>query len=320
MRLALLMLFALGCRASNAPTTKQQEPAPVVVAKPAAVAVPAAPTGGLLHNLHLIATGEIAAPAQLAAWQAKLDAKQATLDDYIEELVKHPGFVKTVSSRIVLRMIDQFLGTTQLMLKLKKTKVDGKVVYHLRKPCALADAVSVRPWWLETTATVLVCPDSYQPTHVQIPNTDWQCGGGNSNPILTPSSTYCGCGKELLSCYPEELYTAGIKAMQDEVTQTIAYVVDKDLPLEQVFLQNETVRSGLADHNYEVWDLANKKRDSHRPPVKETRLAPRTEYFPGMHSGILTSPHLMWMPDSQRPRLNLYSYLMFCNPMKRPMP
>lgn len=311
--LITLGLLAFGCgQSKQAPAPR---PVPIPLGDKAAVVRKDVVPVGLLRNLHMLATGELADSATIERWQRKLSTGEVTLDHYIDELVKHPGFANTVSPRIVMRLMNKNVGNTQAALKLLRTVVDGKTIYHLRKPCAVKDAVSANAWWLDG-ASVLVCPDSYQPTHLRMPKTDWDCGGANSNPNTTPRATYCGCGKDLMQCYPEELFGAGMKAMQSEVADTIAYVVEKDLPIDQMFLQNETVRSGLADHIYEWWDIANKKLDKPHPLFKGKRLAPRREYFPGMHAGILTSPHLIWMPDAPRPRLDLYSYLLFCNPMK----
>jgi cytochrome c553 len=314
MKYAVIIMVVLAACSGRSST---KPPAPVtttVTATPAALPVGANVPHGLLENLHMLATGRAVAPAMLADWQRKL-GNGATVDDYIAQLVGDPEFAKTVAPRIVLRT-GMRIGNTKLSVRLKKTRTGDKTVYHLRKPCEVGQAVPVKAWWLDGTQDVLVCPDSYEPDRRVIPKTDWYCGGGNANPLLSPTKSFCGCGPDLMYCYPDELFETAMNDMQDEVSNTIAHVVDKDLPLEQVFLQNETVRSGLADHHYDLWDVMTKKRDRHPPPGKTTRLAPRTEYFPGMHAGILTTPHMLFMPDAQRPRINRYSYVLFCSPMK----
>ncbi|HTL33407.1 MAG TPA: hypothetical protein VL326_09790 [Kofleriaceae bacterium] len=322
--IALIAIALAACNPRNSapPATSPQSVAPITAAAtPAAAPVPMPPnalSNGLLENMYIIATGQRSTPAVIEQWQRKITTGSAKLDDFIDELVHQPEFAKTVAPRILMRS-GMRIGNTKLSLRLKKKEIAGKTIYHLRKPCDPTQAVPVTAWWLDGKQTVLVCPDSYLPDHDVIPGKDWYCGGGNTNPLLSPTDAYCGCGKDLMYCYPDELWMKAMKEMQNEVSDTIAYVVDKDLPIERIFLQNETVRSGLADHHYEVWDVMNGKREHHRPPTSGTRLAPRDEYYPGMHAGILTTPHMLFMGDAQRPRINRASYMLFCTPFKSAM-
>ena len=152
-------------------------------------------------------------------------------------------------------------------------------------------AVAVHPWWALDTA-VLVCPDSYQPDHLKDAH-GWYCGGRNLGEAPPSPKPFCGCGPNLVNCMRDAAQSgAVVKSITFEVVKTLAYVVRENLPIDQAFTMNSTVRDGLADALYERWRVDTGEQ-SHFVPIlplnAPAQLAPRYESIPGEHAGILTT-------------------------------
>jgi hypothetical protein len=101
------------------------------------------------------------------------------------------------------------------------------------------------------------------------------------------------------------------RAFRDEVTATIAWIVDGDRPLSNVFTTNATFRTAYSELFYRrslvVEGRASSVGDLGAWPA-EGRLAPREESVLGEHAGVLTTPHVLLFGDTPRARMrNAYA-------------
>lgn len=185
-------------------------------------------------------------------------------------------------------------------------KHDG--VYFLREPCA--DAVSVVPWWDDAAKLVRICPADYKP-EVNGDAEGRTCGAS----VLDPrDSSVCGCGRMLIHCLESRKQFERFQdQLVQEVTDTVAHVVERDLPLESLFTMNETVATEASEYLYRrARVVAGEPPETLFPiPAKErTGLRARHEQTPGQHAGILTTPFMMYASDALRGVMrNFYDYL-----------
>jgi cytochrome c553 len=266
----------------------------------------------LLDDLALLATGTALPPAALAE-RARLERGEGRLESYVDALLADEQFASAVAPDVLLTGTQRRLNSWAVPGKflLKSFQGPQGTVYHLRKPCAPSQAVSVSPWWAPETR-VRVCPDSYRPEVTGDAKSGYRCGGGALNPEF---NSLCGCGAGLVHCFRDAGQRgAFVESLRKEVRQTLAYVVGRDLPLAQAFLMNETVRDRNAEFTYRRWRLAQGEavelKDLEEWP-EEGRLAPRHESVPGQHAGILTAAHLAFQ-DTPRQTLREYGTLLWC--------
>ncbi len=225
-----------------------------------------------------------------------------TLEAQVAVLLADPRFARDVAPEILFNKKAVDLAEEDPWESLQVT-TGSPPVYFLRRPCEAGAAERVHPWWALDTE-VLVCPDAHQPTHLREPATGWYCGGANLESARSP---FCGCGPNLMSCTRDEAQSDELRrALRDELTQTVAYVVERDLPLERLFTMNETVRTGYSELHYQRWQVIQGKRAAvgdYRAWAGAGKLAPREETTPGQHAGLLTAPHLLLYGDTPRARM-----------------
>jgi hypothetical protein len=104
--------------------------------------------------------------------------------------------------------------------------------------------------------------------------------------------------------------------VQREVTDTVAWVVNTDRPIEDLFTMNETVRNDNAEAVYRrarvlAGEAADKAYDRSDFP-KGDGPQPRHEQVPGQHSGILTAPSMIFGSDALRGVMRNYFDYLWC--------
>jgi hypothetical protein len=199
-----------------------------------------------------------------------------------------------------------------MILRSEKGPRDGeRTLYWLRKKCDRAEAVAVKAWWGED---VVVCADAYRPD-VKGDDVGRTCGASFLNPSL---SEVCGCGPMLMWCTKDNAHWQTVKAdVQREVTDTVAWVVNENLPIEKIFTMNETVRGPNAEAVYrrsralageppeKVFDRADWPKETKAP-------TPRHDQVPGQHAGILTAPSMIYGSDALRGVMRNYFDYLWC--------
>ena len=284
------------------------------LARPPRTPEAAGDPGKVLDDLAMLTVGATLPPARRRAMEQALAEGRATLESTVAELLADPRFAREVAPEIVFNKKAVDPAEEDAFHALEATS-DRPPVYYLRKPCRPDEAVAVHPWWALDTE-VRVCPDSYQPDHLRQPETGWFCGGSNLDPLRSP---FCGCGPNLMLCARDEGQLQAIKrGLMDELTATVAHVVEHDLPLASLFTGNETVRGGYSEIFYQRWEVAQGLRagvgDGLAFPGAPA-LAPRAEATPGQHAGLLTSPQILLYGDTPRARMrNAFSDLWCVTP------
>jgi ketosteroid isomerase-like protein len=288
-------------------------PPPTVPAAPT-VAPPPIASRALLGELAVLATGEAATDEKLDAWREGLAMHTTSTDAIIDELLHDPRFLRRITrvflwDRTLYEGIGRFVRLPGWILK----KTDGDdPIYYLRKPCTAAVAQLVRPWWAMTT-TVKVCPDSHRPT-VTMMDANRYCTASAAAPNI---SSTCGCGPNLMRCAPSKPMSRDFKRQfVAEIEDTVADIVDRDLPLKTVYLTNETVRQPLVELQYQSWRVERRELAT-LPDVLATwpaqgQRAPRYEDMPGDHAGILTAVGAMWQSGGLRPWMRTVQQSMWC--------
>jgi hypothetical protein len=270
--------------------------------------------------------GQIAEPAHLADWAAKIDQGQAPLDSYLDELLGTERFAREVMPSLLfaafVNVRNYYALPSAFVLKHQASGV-----LYLRAPCTEDEAVTVKPWW-DLHAEVKVCPDSYRPTkwtlapgeHSYRTKLALSCDSQVGSPELE-TNPLCGCGPNLIRCLrDDEQYNDFNRSFMDEIKRTTAYVVEHDLPMASLFTGNATFR----DRNVELYYRRQKIGALELPRVKHElanldawpdggKWAPRAEVRPGQHAGVLTAPQILhWLPD-RRQRQRGYYEVMWCN-------
>ena len=264
---------------------------------------PEAPAGAskLLDDLALLAVGTTVAQSP----------RGTTLEAYVAVLLADPRFARDVAPEILFNKKATDLAEEDPWESLQLT-AGSPPVYFLRQPCEAGAAERVHPWWALDTE-VLVCPDAHQPGHLRDPATGWYCGGAN---LESARSTFCGCGPNLMNCTRDDAQREVVRrALREELVQTVAYLVERDLPLERLFTMNETVRTGYSELFYQRWQVIQGKRSAvgdFRAFASAGALTPREETDPGQHAGLLTAPHLLLYGDTPRARMRNYFNDMWC--------
>ena len=109
---------------------------------------------------------------------------------------------------------------------------------------------------------------------------------------------------------------AWYRSFQQETVRTIAYVIEHELPLKEVFTTNYSFQDRNVAIGY-ARDLLFQGRISELPaqlagwPV-DGAWASRDEAWPGAHAGILTNRQLLWMSDAPRDRMRLFFDRAWC--------
>jgi hypothetical protein len=282
MKKLLVVLFAAGCSGVGESPLGRAQPL----------------DHALAGQLAVLATGAPPTPALLE------QARDATR--YIDALLADPRFVRDLAISILLPTLHAPDGAIIEDYQLKQR---SDAVYYLRQPCAARDAELVAPWW-DLDHPVRICPDSYQPTHTQLPGGAIRCGSNGASPKL---STYCGCGANLIHCADAAHRAAFQQSLLDEVRETFADIIRSDAPLEQVYLQNETVRDRNAEFAERVWRIdAGENIDLSDLKAWLPHRARRHEVSPGQHAGLLTTPAFVFSSGAPRSRLRNYFNALWC--------
>lgn len=269
--------------------------------------------------------GESPSPDTILDWVSYLERKDQTIDDYIEFILSGPRFGRTVVPSL---LFGSFVNMRNYYaypsgFNLQSTK-DG--VLYLREPCAKDKAVKVAPWW-DLGNPVLVCEDSYQPERWTMAPDEHEyrskmrltCDSqvGSPEKELQP---LCGCGPNLIRCLKSGAsYLQSLDSIRDEVRDTTAYVVDKNLPMSSLFTMNETVRDRHVEAHYRRRMIGASRDADVSKAMKgltnwpqEGQLAPRREVAPGQHAGLLTGPQLLHLLPDRRQRQRGFYEIMWC--------
>ncbi|HVK88549.1 MAG TPA: hypothetical protein VM513_30735 [Kofleriaceae bacterium] len=315
--LLALTLFAAACSdASSSPRPP--------IARGASSTVP---TAELLRTMSTLA-GEAAAPARIDEWARKIDAGEATISAYIDELLTSERFANDVIPMLVFGAYGNIRNYYALPSAFTLSRAaDGSGPYYLRAPCTRAEAVDVRPWW-DLSSTVTVCPDAYRPERWSV-KADEQayktaavlaCDSQIGSPELE-TQPLCGCGPNLIRCLRDTAHYEDLnRSLMNEVKRTTAYVVQHDLPMQQLFTSNATFRDRNAELYYRrqkigAREVANPEKllETLGSWPQEGQWAPREELVPGQHAGLLTAPQILhWSPD-RRQRQREYYEVLWCS-------
>jgi len=215
-------------------------------------------------------------------------------------------------------------GFGQLFFELNTFEQAGQTLYFLaagnvvggeiaagsaRAPCSLREAERVRPWW-DPEHEILVCPSSHRPDRIRAIN-------GKHKLCSPPTPAFerqgCGCGPSLMYCIKSERLDDLRVSMRNEFTDTIAWSVGQDRPLQDLFRGRETVRDRWIDWLYRrqlVEGGAPAKLLSDAGWVEGR--SPRPELHPGAHAGLLSSPQVVISGCEPRQRLMAISNLIWC--------
>lgn len=217
-------------------------------------------------------------------------------------------------------------GFGQLFFELSTFEQAGQTVYFLTggnvvgadvvagsaKPsCSLREAERVRPWW-DPEHEILVCPSSHRPDRIRAIN-----GKHKLCSPVTPAFERqgCGCGPSLMYCIKSDLLDDLRVSMRKEFTDTIAWSIGQDRPLQDLFRGRETVRDRWID-----WLYRRQLVESGAPAELLSSAgwapgrSPRPELRPGAHAGLLSSPQVAISGCEPRQRLMAISNLIWCVP------
>jgi hypothetical protein len=212
----------------------------------------------------------------------------------------------------------------QLFFELSTFEQAGQTVYFLtggnvvgadivagsaKPPCSLREAERVRPWW-DLEDEILVCPSSHRPDRIRAIN-----GKHKLCSPVTPAFERqgCGCGPSLMYCIKSERLDDIRVSMRKEFTDTIAWSVGQDRPLQDLFRGRETVRGRWID-----WLYRRQLVESGAPAELLSGAgwvegrSPRPELHPGVHAGLLSSPQVATLGCEPRERLMAISNLIWC--------
>jgi hypothetical protein len=249
-------LSAAACRREAAPRRDEVTPA---ISSPSAVP---RSSRALVDDLAELALGDVLAPDVATARAAALDAGSLTLEDLIDELLADPRLGSRTAPSLLVR--DHFSASNlPILLVLAQTPLRSLAgytgehgapderVYVLRQPlCSASEVIKVAPWWAMDTK-VSVCPDAYQPSVRG--DGKYQCGARLLDQVNSP---VCGCGPNLVQCARDELMLGELRgAARSEVVDTIADTVNRDRPLAEVFLRQDSVRGLIAEMLDRRWQI-----------------------------------------------------------------
>lgn len=305
--LAALAAAALGAAACRPAPADDRVPGSAAGGSASPSAPEAPSTAGLLERLALLATQRVPSADRLASAARAVEADPAALAGYVDDLLRDPGFAQDVAPSLFV--VAGSLRTPQYLLK--NARAGGEVIYYLNKPCTLDASEAVQPWWASST-TVHVCPDAHRPTYLAPPGTDWQCGSTQGS----EAGNGCGCGPHLARCFRDIAQRESIRgSLRRENQRTIAWIVDHDLPIEQLFTSKATYREIGAELIYTNWRMLDGEVVSYPDPADWPRggkWAPRPERAPGMHAGILTTPYTLLSGDATRALMRQLYELLWC--------
>lgn len=264
----------------------------------------------LVSDLAVFATGEAPDEASLATTSQALASGSLTMERYVDGLLKQKMGAR-LAKDLVVSPSDTLKDRHPIAVHsvLKKSKVDGATIYHLRGKCSASEAVSVKPWWSDDD--VMICKDSYRP-EVKGDAHGRTCGSS----LLAPKDSECGCGPRLIYCARDNDHYKDIQeAILDELVQTSGYVVNEDKPIEELFTMNGSVRGRMGEFVYRRARIAAGEPETLVPVVdfdKKASLQPRYEQVPGQQAGVLSMPIMTYASDALRGVMRNYSEYLWC--------
>lgn len=292
----------------------------LALALPASVACPSstasfpevAPRVQLVNDLSVFAQGAPLPDDDASKRVAELSSGGLSYEAFIDNLLAKPMSGR-IARDIVISPSENRKDRHPIPLHslLRSAETNGERRYFLREKCEAADAVRVRPWW-SRDQDVLVCADAYRP-EVKGDSSGRTCGAS----MLAPrESDVCGCGPHLMYCTSSEDQFRELQDnLQREVWDTTAWVVNKDLPIEELFTMNASVRNEQAEMLYRRARIGAGEPDTLLPVADfpagaKGELRPRVEQAPGQHAGVLSMPALVYSSDALRGVMrNYYDYL-----------
>lgn len=271
---------------------------------------PLSPMGKLVSDLSMFAVGQPPSPDEITDSERALADGKLTIEAYVDQLLQKPMGGRFAKDLVV----GPGSGGTKDRHPLAGHSIlqsfedGGRKIHHLGKPCSSSEAVKVAAWWGDD---VWVCPQAYKPD-VLFDDQGRMCG----STMLSPrDADICGCGPGLMWCHADRGHFERMQGrIVQEVVDTVAYVVDGDLPIDQLFTMNETVRTADAEFVYRRARVAAGEDPSllrvKDLPERKGKLATRHEQVPGQHAGLLTTPVFTYSSDALRGVMrNFYDYL-----------
>ena len=104
--------------------------------------------------------------------------------------------------------------------------------------------------------------------------------------------------------------------VRSEIPDTVAHVVNDDLAIATLYTSPETVRSKAVEMLYrreQVDATEAQSIASAETWTQDHAWSARTEAYPGMHAGLLSTPAFIYMTDDPRSRLRIYYESMWCS-------
>jgi hypothetical protein len=278
-------------------------------------------------DLFLLASDRVPSRQELAEAAGALAAGDRELRAFVAGLVEADA--STAFAPFALFPRESNPGTPpqgfrQLFFELGTFEQAGQTVHFLRggdvvgefitpgnakPPCSLREAERVHPWW-DPEHEILVCPSSHRPDRLRAIN-----GKHKLCSPVTPEFERqgCGCGPSLMYCIQSErLDDLGV-SIRKEFTDTIAWSIAQDRPLQDLFRGRETVRDRWSD-----WLYRRQLVESGAPAELLSGAgwvegrSQRPELHPGMHAGLLSSPQVALSGCEPRERLMAISNLIWC--------
>ena len=265
----------------------------------------------LAADLQLFATGNPMSLDEATSKGASLKKGAAELESYVDSLLEEKMGGRMAKDLIVSATTpvkDRHPLPIGNVLKTKKD--DGSTIYYLRDSCTASEAVKVVPWWDDDGKEVLVCPSAYRP-EVKGDTAGRTCGASMLDPR---DSSVCGCGPMLVYCMKNQDQRSRYKSLiVQEVSDTAGYVVDGNLPIEQLFTMNESVNNEATEYLYRRARVVSGEDPKTLFPIRDydkPKLRPRHDQVPGQQAGVLSAPMMMYASDALRGVMrNYYEYL-----------
>jgi hypothetical protein len=319
-----LILVAGACWGAGSCHGRAPAPFPGVSGPAPRPHAPVVTSRRLLESLAVIASGELPDGAATDRWAARVEAgPPGELARYVDALLDSPRFADSVlpdlvfketTARVSLSLLDEYV------LKRTAPGPDGRSVYYLRSPCRASEAELVVPWWAPKTE-VLVCPDSHRPERFYVESAARNPPHCNSwYAASADPSRSCGCGPNLIRCYRDANHLESfVDSTANEIRKTVGYVHRHDLPASAVFTARETFRDRRAEAVYRRFRVElEQPRDALTILAgleewpEEGKWAPRHEYNPGQHAGVLTTPRMAYYANDRRSRLKFMFERLWC--------
>ena len=261
-------------------------------------------TEATLDDLAMLATGRRPSPDERRKVLAAIESGETSLEAHVKRLLADQGFARVVAPQVLLGYLTAAPFSFDIPA-LKSATIDGVVVHYRRQPCkSLAEAEDVSPWW-DLRSKIKICRDDHRPALLK----DGQgryCHGASGSVI----GMECGCGPNLIFCAADNKHKQQIMwSLRQESVETIAYIVEHDLPLTEVFTTGHSFRDRTAAWSHYRDQIVNGVLDK-MPDLSGWpaggQWAPRPEVWPGQHAGIMTNLHLAYMSDGPRDRMRFY--------------